>query len=140
VRRHLGRDARHQVFERRVDDVRLERPDDLVAGRLLSLLVRPDGGHQRREARVGDDHEALVRVGLTRLLHQERLAHRVAVGELRRVERVFRRGEEEGVARETSDLAHARDVAHRALRLGQKALDHQRRQVVLQHHVLEIAL
>ena len=44
------------------------------------------------------------------------------------------------MARRAPDLTHARDVAQRALRLRQQTLDDERRQIVLKHNVLEVAV
>ena len=141
MRRQFRRDARHEVFERGVDYVRLERPDDFVAVGLRTVrALTSDCGQEGREARVGDNDETLFQSLLLRLLHQNRLALRSPVAEGRGAQRVVGRDGEEGVARRAPDLTHARDVAQRALRLRQQTLDDERRQIVLKHNVLEVAV
>ena len=106
-----------------------------------SSVVLAHGREQRREARVGDDDEALVEGRARPFFIRQgappgcRCSFKCEFGQA-----VVGRDEEEGVARGAPHLAHARHVAQRALRLRQEAFDDERREVVLQHHVLEVAM
>ena len=56
------------------------------------------------------------------------------------VERILWIDKKESTVGRAPDLTHARQVAQRTLGHERQALDDQRRQIILQHHILKIAV
>ena len=98
----LGPESRQQVFQRRIDNVRLERPDDLILGEGIGVagwLLCDRRNEHGREARVGDQNEVLRHFAQDGAREQFRRAFAFNASQRLPEQSVLRRDEKEGVLR-----------------------------------------
>src|SRR5712691_9139408 len=104
----LGADAGHQVLKRRVDNVRLESPDNFIFARASVAVPTAYGGQQSRKARVGDHHEMLIRIIVVGMQQGQRVETRVWIPAGKDfVERVSLAYEEEGATSSARKFAES---------------------------------
>jgi hypothetical protein len=137
----FGTDARHKVFKGRVNNVWLERPDDLVLAWLFIIAVRMNRSQQSREARVGYHYKMLARMLWTHMLQKHRSK---TAGNACMVDAVIKLV---GLADKKESAASAsRQVADSCYFTGRtpggqrEAFDYQRAQIILQNYILKVSM
>src|SRR6266850_431555 len=138
----LRTDAGHQILKRRVNNVRLESPDNFIFARASVAVPTVYGGQQSRKTRVGDHYEMLIRIVVVGMQQSQRVETRVWIPAPKDfVERVSLAYEKESPPSSARKVAKSSLLTIGSLSGGRQALDHQRAtQIVLENYVFKIAM
>src|SRR5882724_798886 len=109
--------ARHQILERRVNNVGLKGPKDFIPTEAVSIRRVADGCQQGGKARIGDDQKVFVDlVGLGLRQDHWRDYRLCADTGDEFIERVCLIDEKESTPPSASEIAHATLLSRRPLR------------------------
>ena len=133
----FGAHARHQILERGIDDVGLERPDNFISAHAC-IGPAAHSCQQRRKSRIGNDDEMFVDMSVDRLRQDNRPSRSKSGCEISY--RVGWMREKEGMPIAAREFANARFLSWAASGRKWQRLDHQRAQIIFEHDLFKISM